>query len=253
MEAFAVLVVIVVIIILVVRASTHSSRRDSSTPSRGASSGPTAPPAPKKTYKPRPTRTTSRIIFRPQVPDGDVASPVRVVGDLSGLRDAVTGTALDPARALYRCGRCEVFYHADSYELVREENAGRCVACGVASITSISTAQAKQQSGRNYEAGITTLVDYRSKEGQVVIFEGRCVRVLPSRRGSDYAVMFEDKLWTRGFKMVVFRRATASVGGAAFLLGLAGKQLRVRGLIVKHPRFGYQIIVNDRAMILEVR
>ena len=53
--------------------------------------------------------------------------------------------------------------------------------------------------------------------------------------------------------MVVFRNATTQVGGPAFLLGLAGKQIRVRGLIVKHPRFGYEIIVNDRAMILEVR
>lgn len=252
MEGLAVLVLIVVII-LVVRALSRSSYRDSSTAPQSPSSGATAPPTPKGTYKPRPTGISSRITFRTQVPDGGVASPVRAIADLSGLRDAVTGTALDPSRGLYRCRRCEVFYHAESYELVRGENAGRCVACGVASIMSISTAQAKQQSGRNYEAGITTLADYRSKEGQVVIFEGRCVCVLPSRRGSDYAVMFEDKPWTRGFKMVVLKGATARIGGPAFLRGLAGKQIRVRGLIVKHPRFGYEIIVNDRAMILEVR
>lgn len=252
MEAFAVLVLIVVII-LVARALSRSSQRNSSTAPQSRGPGPTAPPAPKQTYKPRPTRASSRIVFRPQVPDGGVAAPSRAIADLSGLRDAVTGTALDSSRGLYRCGRCEVFYHAESFELVRQENAARCVACGATSIVSISAAQAKQQSGRNYEAGTTTLADYRSKEGQVVIFEGRCVCVLPSRRGSDYAVMFEDKPWTRGFKMVVLRGATASVGGPGFLLGLAGKQVRVRGLIVKHPRFGYEIIVNDRAMILGVR
>jgi hypothetical protein len=174
------------------------------------------------------------------------------IPNLSGLRDAVTGTALDASRGLYRCGQCEVFYHAESYELVREENSGRCVACGTVAIVSITVAQANRQSGRNYEAGITTLADYRSKEGQVVIFEGRCVTVLQSRRGSDYAVMFENKSWRRGFKLVVFRGATAQLGGPAFLFSLAGKHVRVRGLIVNHPRFGYEIIVNDRDMILGV-
>lgn len=252
MEAFAILVLIVVII-LVARALSRSSQRNSSTAPWTRNTGPTAAPAPKQTYKPRPAGASSRIVFRPQVPDGGVAAPSREIAALSGLRDAVTGTALDSSRGLYRCQRCEVFYHADSFELLRQENAARCVACGTPSIVSISVAQARQQSGRNYEAGITTLADYRLKVGQVVIFEGRCVCVLPSRRGSDYAVMFEDEPWTRGFKMVVFRGAMARVGGPAFLLGLAGKQIRVRGLIVKHPLFGYEIIVNDRAMILEVR
>lgn len=252
METFAVLVLIVAII-LVARALSRSSQRNSPTAAQTCSTGPTAPPARKLTYKPRPTSASSRIVFRPQVPDGDVTTLPRAMTDLSGLRDAVTGTTLDLSRGLYRCERCEVFYHADSFELVRQENAARCVACGTSSIVSISAAHARQQNWRNYEAGIITLADYRSKEGQVVIFEGRCMCVLPSRRGSDYAVMFENKPWTRGFKMVVFRGTAARVGGPAFLLGLAGKQIRVRGLIVKHPRFGYEIIVNDRAMILEVR
>jgi hypothetical protein len=251
MESFFVVVVIVVVF-LVGRAITRSIQSGPVARQQTRHTAHTSPSIPTHTYKPR-AESRPKIKFRPQVPESIPTASGRTIPDLSGLRDALTGTPLDSSRGLYRC-QCEVFYHADSFELLRQENSGCCVACHRASsIVSISSAQAKQQSGRNYEAGITTLADYQSKVGQVVVFEGHCVRVLPSRRGSDYAVMFEDKSWTRGFKMVCFRGATARVGGPAFLLSLAGKQIRVRGLIVKHPRFGYEIIVSDKAMILEVR
>lgn len=255
--------IVIIILTLVSYALSHRSRPSSTAGESNPGASPTSAsrpiprprrdPTPGRIYKARIAGGSSPIIFRPLGTGAATASPDPVVKGLSGLRDAVTGTWLDPSRTLYRCGRCEVFYHRESLELVRVENAGCCVACGAASIVLISATRASQESGRNYEAGVTTLADYRSKVGQVVIFEGRCVSVLPSRRGSDFAVMFEDKSWTRGFKMVVLKKATATVGSPSFFFSLMGKRLRVRGLIVNHPRFGYEIIVNDRAMILEVK
>jgi hypothetical protein len=74
-----------------------------------------------------------------------------------------------------------------------------------------------------------------------------------SRNGRSYAVMFENASWNHGLKMVVFRGAVAGVGGSEFLVKLRGRTIRVRGLLSQHHIFGYQIIVKDRSMILEVR
>jgi hypothetical protein len=86
----------------------------------------------------------------------------------------------------------------------------------------------------------------------VVTFEGDVKAVRVSRRGSDYAVMFEDKTWRTGFKLVFFRGAVRKVGGPEFIKNLDGHRMRVRGLLVKHPRFGPEIIISERNMILEV-
>jgi hypothetical protein len=93
---------------------------------------------------------------------------------------------------------------------------------------------------------------YQAHVGRVITFEGIVRNVLTSRRGTDYAVMFEYKNWRNGFKMVAFQGATDSVGGSRFLLGLQGRTVRVRGLLVYHAIFGYQIVVTDRKMILNI-
>src|SRR5205823_6559337 len=114
---------LIVGIIFVARAISRYSQRNSSTTQQTRTTGPTrttrsqAPTrarsaAPKYTHKPRATRSTSSIIFRSQVPNAGPALS-SVAQDLSGLRDAVTGMALDSSRGLYRCERCEVFYHAE--------------------------------------------------------------------------------------------------------------------------------------------
>jgi hypothetical protein len=96
------------------------------------------------------------------------------------------------------------------------------------------------------------LANVRAWAGQVVIFEGRCIQVRTSRSGSSYAVMFETGTWSNAFKLVFLRGAVTQVGGHQFIRSLSGKKLRIRGLVQKHDKFGYQILVNDRSMILEV-
>ena len=169
--------------------------------------------------------------------------------EIKDLVDALTGAQLDPQLGLYQCQRCKVFYHANSFEVIRSENQGRCVSCLSTEIVSVTA----RQRGRNADVSVITLQNYRQFVGRVITFEGFVHDVLISRRGVDYAVMFEPKPWVRGFKLVIFRGDVGTVGGSRFLMSLKRKTVRVRGLLVDHPDFGYEIIVSERGMILDVR
>jgi hypothetical protein len=191
--------------------------------------------------------------------------------DITGLVDALTQEALNRDTSLYQCQACQVFYQHASYELIRQECDGCCVAC---QSTRISLAMGGGGGGgsrsRNAAASpassarpatpaapaspaspaiVVTLRNYRSYLGQVVTFEGRVVRVLESSSGGSYAAMFEDLPWREGFKMVIREPHLQSVGGASFTRCLARRTVRVRGLITRHAIFGDQINVTDRAMI----
>ncbi|MCY1308839.1 hypothetical protein D9M70_588770 [compost metagenome] len=65
--------------------------------------------------------------------------------------------------------------------------------------------------------------------------------------------MFEDKSWAKGFKLVFFRDGARKVGGSQYIKSLAGKSVKVRGLVIKHPKFGYEIIVSEKSMMLSVK
>jgi hypothetical protein len=169
--------------------------------------------------------------------------------EVKDLVDALTGAPLNPLLGLHQCRQCKVFYQSNSLEVIRSENQGRCVSCLTPDIVSVTA----QQRGRNADVSVITLQNFRQYEGRVITFEGHVYNVLVSQRGLDYAVMFENKSWTRGVKMVVFRGDVSSVGGRRFIMGLEGRTVRVRGLLIRHETFGYEIIVSDRAMILSVR
>lgn len=172
---------------------------------------------------------------------------------LEGLHDAFSGEPLDPAQGLVQCRRCTVYYHAASYEFLRAENRGQCVACGGKQFASAAEAPgSRTPSGRDRAAKVVTIDDCRQHAGRVVTFEGTVHSLLRSRRGTDVALMFEPTTWAKGFKLVVFQHAIARVGGEAFLQGLVGRRVRVRGLIRHVGQFGYQISLTDPAMILEV-
>lgn len=137
--------------------------------------------------------------------------------------------------------------------MLREENAGRCVACGSTAIVSRGTQDASTQRGRDYDPNTVTLANFRSHFDRVVTFEGivRAVRV--SRRGKDYAVMFENASWSKGLKLVFFRRSIDAAGGVDFIKSLSGRRVRVRGLLTNHRFFGPEIIISERGMILDER
>ena len=201
--------------------------------------------------RPRPRRKTGRnspgIRFKPLLDEKRTGE-----GPAAGLRDAFTGELLEPGRGLFQCSKCHVYYHRSSMEVLKSENGGRCVSCLGAIIHAVKV-QAARPAGRNYQAQVVTLENYKQHVGHVITFEGHVPRVNPSRDGRSFAVMFQDASWNHGLKMVVFRGKVRDTGGSRFLLSLRGKTIRVRGLLTVHPTFGYQIIISEKNMILGVR
>ena len=174
------------------------------------------------------------------------------------VTDFVTGAALRTSASTYQCAECLAFYSPESFDLLRSENGGRCASCRSVNLRALGGQRPQDSqrtvppSARAAGPGAATLTNFRSFEGQVVTFTGRVVKVLESRRGGDFAVMFEDKSWKHGFKLVFFKGALTAVGGPTYVRSLRGATITVRGLIVNHSQFGYEIIVNDRRMVLKV-
>jgi hypothetical protein len=226
-------------------------RRSQPAPTSPAGAPPAAaPPRPDDTYRPRRGYAGRGGITFADPRTDTLWNPHEA--DLTDVRDAITGQPLRPAFGLHRCTQCHPFYQTSSVELLNRENGGCCVACGSASVSPVNGARAGDQQPDDDRSEITTLANYRSRVGEVVVFEGRCVRVLPSRSGSAFAVMFEDRAWTEGFKLVIRTGFVEHVGGADFIRSLAGRTIRARGLIVHSPVFGYEITVTARSMILGV-
>lgn len=202
----------------------------------------------------RPTRRPSgqsTIKFGTPPPSGSSTEPL-TESDLDGLHDAFTGAPLDSKLGLHQCQSCKVYYHSESLQVLREANSSQCVSCQSTNILVIVPGSGAGQTGNNFNPDVVTLQNYKNHVGRVVTFEGVVTRVNESRRGNDFAVMFENKSWVHGFKLVFFRGAVNKVGGKPYITSLKGQRIRVRGLIVNHERFGYEIIVSEKSMILEV-
>ena len=135
--------------------------------------------------------------------------------------------------------------------VLREANASKCMACGSSQLRRHGKGDSNA-GARNHTPGAITLTNYREYIGQVVTFSGYVREVKQSRRGVDYAVMFEAKSWTKGLKMVAFRGGVKNLGGGTKLKSYAGKTLTIRGLLINDKTFGPEIIVDDPAMILRV-
>lgn len=246
-----ILIAVVSGIVALVRSLGSKSPPVTSTPRR--------PPPPSSTVRTKPDPNvfrpssqsrgsrTSAIQFKENAPAA--GSPTDL--DIKDLVDALTGAPLRLDAGLFQCNRCKVFYQIQSAEVIRTENGGRCVSCLHTELVSVTGRRG--QRGRNADVNIISLENYRQYVGHVITFESRVCTVKCSRRGTDYAVMFENKNWKQGFKMVAFRGAVDRIGGERFVYSLANRTVRVRGLLVLHKVFGYQIIVTDRAMILSIQ
>ncbi len=234
--------------------STQTTYRPSPSRPVSPSQAPNAPIVSSKsesnTYRPSDkTGRQSKLSIPFKVIENNSESPLDL--DIKDLVDALTGAPLQIQLGLYQCQRCKVFYQAQSYRVIQEVNEGKCVSCAQKQI--INVAERKQQRGHNADVNVITLENYRDYVGNVITFEGHVFEVKTSRRGIDYAVMFENKSWSNGLKMVVFPDRLHSMGGYEFLKSLEGHKVRVRGLLKLHEKYGYQIVVSDHAMILGVQ
>lgn len=222
----------------VVRSSSDTTTASHTTSKRQSNTSPDI-------YRPSSNPRSGKVVFT----DQSVSHNIKIL-DLSGINDAFTGAPLNPLLGLYQCSVCKVFYHKESYDLLVEVNSSRCVSCSNASIRSLSETEARQSERRNYHPSVVTLENVRQCVGRVITFEGYVHDVMVSRRGSDYAVMFENTTWVKGFKLVFFRTAARRIG-SAYIRGLKRRTITVRGLVIKHPRFGYEIIISEKSMILQ--
>ena len=140
----------------------QSSRSGSSRSSQGTYSPPRsrrqAPKSP-DTYRPGSgSRRSSSIAFRES--SASTGTTSAVPQDLSGLHDAFTGAPLDKALGLYQCQTCQVFYHQESVQVLREANSSACVSCQSTSIISVIPGAAPS-GGRDYAPDVVTLSNYR--------------------------------------------------------------------------------------------
>lgn len=204
-----------------------------------------AKPSTSYTYRP-----SSRNGTRPNS-SAPFISGARGAADLRDINEAFTGRRLDLSQAIYECVSCHVFYQAASIAVLREANSSRCMACGSKEIVEQGRGQAHAQA-RNYTPELVTLRNYRQHIGRIITFTGVVHDVKQSRRGADYAVMFESASWTKGLKMVAFKGGVRELGGATMLRSYKGKTLTIRGLLIDDPVFGPEIIVDDPAMIMRV-
>lgn len=172
--------------------------------------------------------------------------------DFKDIQDAFTGALLDTTKDIYKCAQCKVYYQMLSIQVLREENEGRCVSCRSKEIRLVKSFSAVTR-GINFVPTVVTLSNFKNYIGQTITFEGYVPRVNVSRDGRSYAVMFENTAWNNGLKMTVFKGTVRAAGGSKFLKSLQGRNIRLRGLLTSHPTFGYQIVVSEKEMILEVR
>jgi hypothetical protein len=205
-----------------------------------------------QTFRPsaRPS-ASKKISFKSTSSSGSGSNSLATV-ELDGLHDAFTGAPLDKALGLHQCQSCKVYYHTESLQVLREANNSQCVSCQSTNIIAVIEGS-RTAGGKDYTPNIVTLENYKQYVGAVVTFEGVVHKVNESRRGNDFAVMFEAKSWVGGFKLVFFRDGVRKVGGKPFISSLHGKKVKVRGLVVKHPRFGYEIIVSEKSMLLSIK
>jgi len=99
---------------------------------------------------------------------------------------------------------------------------------------------------------VLTLANYRPHINRTIVFEGRVVRLLKKQSRPEWALMFENLPWKEGLKLVICPEHLVAAGGEDNLRDLVGKRIRVRGLLEKHYREGYRIVVNDPQAILRV-
>ena len=197
-------------------------------PSSSAPINPTQYTSPSTSTKPNNLRSTpssyQRIKFKDISTKEIITAP-----KLEDLQDALTGEKLNVNRKLFQCNKCKVFYHSDSYLILKNVNDSRCVACQSTDITPVKS-PSKTSSSSSFIPQVVTLETYRQNIGHVVTFEGYVYKVLESNKSPDnFAVMFENKSWVRGFKLVFLKNVLKEVGGEKYIWGLVGKPVRVRG------------------------
>ncbi|GIX41172.1 MAG: hypothetical protein KatS3mg129_0905 [Leptospiraceae bacterium] len=173
---------------------------------------------------------------------------------IKDLQDPLTGDPIQliSNQYLYQCKKCSVFYLKESFDFIKIKNQGKCVSCNGTNIQPYFF-DGKVVQVINFNPEFVTLENLSLYVNKSIKFKGTVIKILESRRG-DYALMFEDKPWVEGFKLIVFYPLMKPGKGLEreFLRSLVGKTITVRGLLQYHEIFGYEILIFKRNMILNI-
>lgn len=175
---------------------------------------------------------------------------------IKDLQDPLSGEPLrvELGKNLYTCKNCLVIYLQESYEYIVQYNDSKCVSCGHRAIEVLKYYEKTKINIFSYNPNIVTLNNLKDHVNKSIKFTGTIVKILESKRG-DYALMFEDKPWVEGFKLIVFYPLMKPGRGLEreFLQSLVGKKITVRGILQKHEIYGYEILIFKRSMILDIK
>ncbi|MCS7205509.1 MAG: hypothetical protein NZ853_07415 [Leptospiraceae bacterium] len=180
--------------------------------------------------------------------------PTKIINPWEDIYDPLTGELIvfDGRKPVYYCKRCSVFYQEESYQFILSQNEGCCVVCRQKVIIPYDNFEKIPVIQMNPD--LVTLDDLPAYVGRVIKFRGMVQKILKSRRG-DYALMFEDKPWVEGFKLVIFYNLINNTNtglSQSFLDSLDKKTITVKGLLQNHEIFRYEILVFNRNMILSI-
>jgi hypothetical protein len=218
-------------------------------------------PADPRRYRPGRKRGAPGMDFE-DVATGDESGGARAgADDPYGLTDFLTGAALDPADGIVRCAQCQALYHPDCAALLAERNGGACASCGSAALARLDDEALRRFRRRGADArrGGAIVADlvpvdgYEPMLGRVVTVTGQVIGTLPTRRAGEHALLLRDRMLGTECRLSFVGAAASGLRGRAFVHGLIGSQVRLRGLLLRHDAQGFQLLVPDRAMVLEVR
>ncbi len=82
---------------------------------------------PRNTYRPRNNGGPSSRAHRTEASPEDIYMMSRDAA--TGLRDPLTGAAIELNDTVWRCARCQSLYNASSIAALEQDNQGACVQC----------------------------------------------------------------------------------------------------------------------------
>jgi hypothetical protein len=219
-----------------------------------------ARPRDPRRYRPGRSRGASDMEFEDV---GAASQDKRPAGDGADrgadLTDFLTGASIDPSDGVVRCDACRALYHPASAALLDERNGGGCASCGSASLVRLDDEALRRYRRRDAETRSGALVadlvpsdGYDPLVGRVVTVTGRVLGALPSRRAGERALRFQDLALGTECRLSFIGNAATGLRGKAFVNGLIGSRVRLRALLLRHDAHGFQLLVPDPAMVLDV-
>lgn len=168
---------------------------------------------------------------------------------------------------MVRIHDCDAAYHTASYELLKQENGGRCGCCertGTWRVAVVPAAREMVTVSRPAPMATSSALPWAAVPGiprvtiataalhfgRAVLFEGRVVEVYHAPKSGTTFLQFERGNRFQALKVVIFGRHLPRFEAAGLdPETIEGDWIAVRGLLQRHARWGPQIVVHEPGCI----